>query len=65
MISDKIGSKVTFFFLIRKLVSGPAESWNSDVLTSQKYPSKRTLTGNLHNEVERCQVTEGLEFKYS
>ena len=34
-------------------MSGPAESWNPDILTSQKYPSKRVLTGNLYNEVER------------
>lgn len=51
------------FYLIKKLVSGPAESWNSDVLTLQKYPHKRMLTGNLYDEVEKkCQVMEGLEF---
>lgn len=65
MISDKVGPKMIFFFflIIMKLISGRAESWNSDILTPQKYPHKRMLTRNLYNGVERKM--SGLEFKYS
>lgn len=53
LVSDKVGPKVNFIFKIRKLVSGPDESWNSDGLTPQKCPHERMLTGKLYREGER------------
>lgn len=67
LISHDVGPKVffCFVFLIRKLVSGPAESWNANVLAPQKNSNKKTLTGSLYNEVEKWQFAEDLEFQYS